>query len=289
MAGATAQAPQAGLSAAAVAATKIEKVKDNLFIITGSGTANRDAFSGGNTAVFVTNAGVVIVDTKLAGWGQVILDRVRTVTDKPITTIINTHTHGDHTGSNAFFGTSVETIVQENTKANMERMDAFKGENAKFLPKRTYKDTLSIGAGKDRIDLYYFGRGHTNGDTFVVFPALRTMHMGDLFPWKGAPFLDRSNGGSGVDMPQTLDKALKGIKNVDTIVGGHQPVQPWKDLQEYQRFNAELLTSVQAAMKAGKTVDEAAVSIDLTTRYAGYDAARTKPAIQAIYDELNKK
>ena len=289
MAGAAAQAPPTGLSAAAVAATKIEKVKDNLFIVTGSGTANRDAFSGGNTAVFVTDAGVVIVDTKLAGWGQVILDRVKTVTSKPITTIINTHTHGDHTGSNAFFGTSVDTIVHENTKTNMARMDAFKGDNAKFLPKRTYRDKLSMGAGKDQIDLYYFGRGHTDGDTFVVFPALRTMHMGDMFPWKDAPFLDRNNGGSGVDMPKTLDKALKGIKNVDTIVGGHQPVVQWKDLQEYQRFNADLLTAVEAAKKAGKSVDEAAASIDLTTKYAGYESTRTKAAIQAIYDELTKK
>jgi glyoxylase-like metal-dependent hydrolase (beta-lactamase superfamily II) len=289
MAVAAAQAPQAGLSVAAVAATKIEKVKDNLFIVTGSGVANRDAFSGGNTAVFVTDAGVVIVDTKLAGWGQVILDRVRSVTDKPITTIINTHTHGDHTGSNAFFGTSVETIVQENTKTNMARMDAFKGDNAKFLPKRTYKDRMSIGAGKDQIDLYYFGRGHTNGDTFVVFPALRTMHMGDMFPWKDAPFLDLTNGGSGVEMPKTLDKALRSVKNVDTIIGGHQPVQQWKDVQEYQRFNTDLLAAVQAAMKAGKSVDEAAASINLTTKYAGYESTRTKAAIQAIYDELSKK
>jgi cyclase len=284
-----AQAPPAAPSAAAIAAAKLEKIKDNLFIVTGSGTANRDLFSGGNTAIFVTDAGVVIVDTKLAGWGQVILDRVHSVTNKPITTIINTHTHGDHTGSNAFFGTSVETIVQENTKANMARMDAFKGDNAKFLPKRTYKDKLSIGAGKDQIDLYYFGRGHTDGDTFVVFPALRVMHMGDLFPWKDAPFLDRNNGGSGVEMPRTLDRALKGIKNVDTVIGGHQPVQQWKDLQEYQRFNADLLAAVEAAKKAGKSVDDAAASINLTTRYAGYESARTKAAIQAIYDEIDKK
>ena len=289
MAGAAAQAPAAGLSPAAVAATKIEKVRDNLYIITGSGTANRDAFSGGNTAVFITDAGVVIVDTKLAGWGQVILDRVRSVTSKPITTIINTHTHGDHTGSNAFFGTSVETIVQENTKATMARMDAFKGDNAKFLPTKTYKDKLSIGAGKDQIDLYYFGRGHTDGDTFVVFPALRVMHMGDLFPWKDAPFLDRNNGGSGVEIPETLDKALKGIKNVDTVIGGHQPVQQWKDLQEYQRFNTDLLAAVEATKKAGKSVDDAAASINLTTKYAGYETARTKAAIQAIYDEIDKK
>jgi cyclase len=281
--------PPAELSAAAVTATKIEKVKDNLYSITGSSVANRDAFSGGNTGVFITDTGVVIVDTKLAGWGQVILDRIKTVTNKPITTIINTHSHGDHTGSNEFFGTSVETIVQENTLANMARMDAFKVDKAKFLPKRTYKDKMSIGKGKDQIDLYHFGPGHTNGDTFVVFTALRTMHMGDMFPWKDAPFLDLTNGGSGVELPRTLDKLLKGVKNVDTIIGGHLPVQQWKDLEEYQRFNADLLAATRTSMKAGKSVDEAAASIDLTSKYPGYESMRVKAAIQAIYDELKRK
>src|SRR3954469_22824125 len=143
------QAPApAGPTPAALAATKIEKVKDNLYIITGSAPAPRDAFSGGNTAVFITDTGVVVVDTKLAGGGQVILDRIKTVTNKPVTMIINTHTHGDHTGSNEFFGTNVETIVQENTKANMERMDAFKGDKARFLPKKTYKDKTTVLSGK---------------------------------------------------------------------------------------------------------------------------------------------
>src|SRR5438874_7961296 len=107
---------QPPLPAAALAATQIEKVKDNLYMITGSDPTNRDAFSGGNTAVFVTDAGVVVVDTKLAGWGQVILDKIKTVTDKPVTTIINTHTHGDHTGSNNMFPARVEVIAQQNTK-----------------------------------------------------------------------------------------------------------------------------------------------------------------------------
>src|SRR6266516_4801622 len=86
---------------------------------------------------------------------------------------------------------TVEIVAHENTKTNMEKMDAFKGDNAKFLPKKTYKDKMTLGAGKDRIDLYYFGRGHTNGDTWVVFPALRVMHTGDMFAWKDAPTLDR--------------------------------------------------------------------------------------------------
>src|SRR5881397_2118868 len=134
-----------GPSAAALAATKIEKLKDNLYVITGSGVEPQDAFSGGNTAVFITDAGVVVVDTKLPGWGPTLLQRIKTVTPKPVTTIINTHTHSDHTGSNEFFGTEVTSVVHENTKANMVKMPEFSGNKAKFLPKRTYKDKLTLG------------------------------------------------------------------------------------------------------------------------------------------------
>jgi glyoxylase-like metal-dependent hydrolase (beta-lactamase superfamily II) len=282
------QAP-AGPSAAALAATKIEKVKDNLYVITGSAPMPRDSFSGGNTGVFITGKGVVVVDTKLAGWGQTILDRIRTVTDKPITTIINTHTHGDHTGSNDFFGASVETVVHENTRANMERMDAFKGEKTKFLPKRTYKDRLTIGSGTDQIDLYHFGPGHTNGDTFIVFTALRVMHAGDMFPWKDAPFIDRSNGGSGREWPRTFQRLLDGVKNVDTVIGGHLPLATWKDIQVFQQFTAELFAQSAAAHKAGRTVDEAVAAAGWVSKFPGYETTRLKAAVQAIYDELNQK
>ena len=280
--------PPAGPTPAALAATKIEKVKDNLYMITGSSVEDTNVFSGGNTAVFITDTGVVVVDTKLAGWGQVILDRIRTVTTKPVITIINTHTHGDHTGSNEAFGANVESVVQENTKANMEKMDAFKGDKALFLPKKTYKDKMTVLAGKEPIDLYYFGRGHTNGDTFVVFRALRIMHAGDMFPWKDAPFIDRNNGGSGVQWPKTLDKVLKNVKGVDTVIGGHQPVATWKDLQTFQQYTADLLAQSEAAMKAGKSVDDAIASLNFS-KYAGFESTRLKAAVQAIYDELGKK
>ena len=199
------QAP-AGPSAAAIAATKIEKVKENLYIITGSGASDQTAFSGGNTAVFITDAGVTLVDTKLPGFGPTLLERIKTVTDKPVTRIINTHAHDDHTGGNPFFGqaaagAAVESIVQENAKANMAKAPQWAGERAKFLPTRTYKDRLTIGSGKDRIDIYYVGRGHTDGDSFIVFPALRTMHVGDIFAWKALPYVDASAGGSVVEQP----------------------------------------------------------------------------------------
>jgi cyclase len=289
-----AQAPPAGPTPESLAATKIVKVKDNLYIITGSGAEAPNAFSGGNTAVFITDAGVVLVDTKLPGWGQVILDRVKTVTNKPVVTVINTHTHGDHTGSNGFFGATIDSIVQENTKANMAKMDDFKGGKARFLPRRTYKDKITIGSGKDEIDLYYFGAGHTNGDSFVVFPALRTMHVGDLFAWKALPYIDAENGGSVVAHPKTLASAIANIKNVDTIINGHIPVSTWNDLREYADFSKDFVTWGESQMKAGKTVDQAAAEYKLPTRYNGYkvtvneDFASPKINLQVLYNELKK-
>jgi glyoxylase-like metal-dependent hydrolase (beta-lactamase superfamily II) len=265
----------------------VQKVSDNYYVLTSSTPGNDATFSGGNVGVFITNGGVILVDTKLAGWGQTFLDRVKSITTKPVTTIINTHTHGDHTGNDDKFGTSVDLIAQEITKTNMAKMDAFKGDKAVFLPKRTFKDKMSIGSGAERIDLYYFGAGHTNGDAFVYFPALRVLQTGDIFAWKDGPRIDRANGGSGVQWPQTLAKALATVKNVDTVVPGHSPLMKLQDLQEYQRYTADLLTAVQAARKAGKSVDDAAASINLTDKYKGYKSERVKQAVQDIYDELN--
>jgi glyoxylase-like metal-dependent hydrolase (beta-lactamase superfamily II) len=284
-----------GPSAQAIAATKIEKVKENLYIITGSGAENQEAFSGGNVAVFITDAGVTLVDTKLPGFGPTILERIKTVTNKPVTRIINTHTHGDHTGGNGFFGASVESIVQENTKANMAKMQEFSGTNAQFLPKRTYKDKLTVGSGKEQIDLYYFGRGHTNGDTFVVFPALRTMHVGDIFAWKALPYVDTDNGGSVVEQPDTLAKAVATVKNVDTIINGHIPVGTFNDLKEYADFTKDFVDFARASMKAGKTVDQAAGEYKVAPRFKGYIAS-INPAfagalgnLKIAYAELGKK
>ena len=282
------QAPAAP-ARAALDATTIEKVKDNLYVITGSSTTPREAFSGGNTGVFITDRGVVVVDTKLAGWGPTILERIRSVTDKPVVTIINTHSHGDHTGSNEFFGAAVETVVHENTKANMMRMDAFKGGKAQFLPTRTYTDKLTLGSGKDQIDLYHFGAGHTSGDTFVVYTALRTLQAGDMFPWKDAPFIDRNNGGSGREWPLTLRKVLDNLKNVDSVIGGHQPVAAWKDFALFQQFTADLYAHAAGAHKAGRTVEQAVADTAWMGKYPGYQSTRLQAAVQAIYDELSGK
>jgi cyclase len=181
----------------------------------------------------------------------------------------------------------VEIVTHENTKANMEKMDALKGK-AHAMPDRTYKDKLSLMSGKDRVDLYYFGRGHTNGDTWVVFPALRVVHAGDLFARKGTPLIDVNNGGSGVEYPATLEKALKGIRNVDTVIPGHSPVTDWAALTEFTEFNRAFLAYVQGAVKAGKTAEQAIADIKLPDKFSAYQMTGTKDNVTKIYTELGK-
>jgi glyoxylase-like metal-dependent hydrolase (beta-lactamase superfamily II) len=265
---------------------EVEKVKDNLWVLRGG---------GGNTAVFATANGVTIVDAKNPGWGQPILDKVKELTPKPITTLINTHTHGDHVSGNVEFPASVDVVVQENTKANMEKMDIFKQNNNRGMPKRTFKDKMTIGSGADQIDLYYFGPGHTNGDAWVVFPALRIVHSGDIFANKGVPLIDGNNGGSMLHYSETLTKAYNGIKNVDTIINGHTPANTtWADLKEFADFNKDLLTWAQGELKAGKTPEQAAASWKLPEKYKGYSAQVSTMMgglagrVQRLADEMKK-
>jgi glyoxylase-like metal-dependent hydrolase (beta-lactamase superfamily II) len=215
------QQPQAARGGGQPAArvVEVEKLKDNFFILRGAG-------GGGNTSVFVQANGVTVVDTKNPGWGQPILDKIKELTPKPVTMIINTHTHGDHVSGNVEFPTTVDIVVQENTAANMKKMapvtglaapaatgatpapTIFEQNGGKGLPKRTFKDKMTIGSGADQIDLFYFGRGHTNGDAWVLFPALRVVTAGDIFAWSNQlPILDANNGGSGVEIAESLMKA----------------------------------------------------------------------------------
>jgi glyoxylase-like metal-dependent hydrolase (beta-lactamase superfamily II) len=268
----------------------VEKVKDNLFVLRGG---------GGNTAVFVTSTGVTLVDTKNPGWGQPLLDKVKTLTDKPVTRVINTHTHYDHTSGNVAMPATVEIVGHEMTSKNIAAgnpvtglgatPNVFKENPGKGLIKRTFKDKLTIGSGADQINLYYFGPAHTGGDAFVEFPALRVMHVGDTFPNKGMPIMDKSNGGSGVEYANTISKAVAGVPNVDWLINGHTPAQTTPaDMKEFAEFVREFVTTIQAAKKAGKTSDEAAAAWSTPAKYQGYappNADRAKAYAAVIYGE----
>jgi glyoxylase-like metal-dependent hydrolase (beta-lactamase superfamily II) len=273
-------------------------VYDILYVLTGN---------GGNTLALMRDDGVVLIDTKNPGSGKALQENIESVSDKPITTIINTHAHADHTGSNPEFPSAVQIIAQEHTKANMQKMDAFKGPNARFLPNKTVSDRMTLFDGPDRMELYYFGRGHTDGDLIVVFPEKRVAYFGDLFPAKAAPVIDVANGGSGVEFPKTLARAIAEIKGIARVVTGHDSSiavmanaasgsaifanprpMAWKDLEEYADFNRDFLAAVQEAMKAGKSAADAAASLQLPERYKDYNMQNARANVEAIYKELGK-
>jgi glyoxylase-like metal-dependent hydrolase (beta-lactamase superfamily II) len=234
-----------GVAAAGVAAQRqipptgtIAKVRANLYVVPGA---------GGNTTVFVTSAGVVLVDTKLANNGAAIMNQVKTVTDRPVSLIINTHSHPDHVGSNSYFAPTVEKVTHENAKRWMAANQEY-ASNPAVMPTSTFTDRMTLGTGPDQIDLYYFGPGHTNGDAFIVFPAVRAMAAGDIFAWKMAPLIDRAAGGSVIALPDSLENAVKGVANVDTVIEGHGDVNTWAGFREYAQFSRALLDAAKAGL-----------------------------------------
>src|SRR5262249_25831300 len=132
----------------------------------------------------------------------------------------------------------------------------------------------------------YFGRGHTGGDTFVVFPALKVMHSGDLFAGKGTPIMDANNGGSGLEYPNTLAKAAAGIRGVESVIPGHSAVTDWNAFKEYGEFMRDLVAAVQQAKKEGKTAEQAATDLKLPEKYKEYNMGRLKANVTQIYAEL---
>jgi glyoxylase-like metal-dependent hydrolase (beta-lactamase superfamily II) len=278
----------------------IEKIKNNLYKIPGAGS---------NTTVFITDAGVVLVDTKLAtsmvdgkvqNNGEMIMNQVKTVTDKPVTMIVNTHVHPDHNGSNSYFKAArptVEVVTHENTK---KWVDANPKADPAWVPTRTFSDKTTIGKGKDQIDLYYFGAGHTNGDAFVVFKDLRAMCIGDLMAWNMAPLIDPATGGSVIALPDTLEKAVKGIRDVDVVIEGHGNVNTWAGLRDYAEFNRELLNVSRASLKKGETPEQALAELEKNKKlavflkddllagleYGGTPRSRALININVAYQEL---
>ena len=290
-----------GAASAAISATtvqqgdmvvEVERLQDNLYVLRGG---------GGTSAAFITSDGVVLIDTKLEGWGQPLIDRIGELTDNPVTTLINTHSHFDHVSGNVEFPASVEVVAHTNAARLMDewnpvtgiagtRPDVFEASGGQGMPTQTYDDRLTLGSGDDQVDLYYFGRGHTGGDTWVVFPALRVMHAGDMFPGKQVPIMDASNGGSGVDYAQTLQNAHMTVTEIDQIITGHSTLMTRDDLAEMTDFVDAFVQAVRAGKAAGQSAQQVAEGWSVPSQFEGFrspPAERLQAYVQVIFDELD--
>ena len=246
----------------------------------------------------------IIIDTKRSSrWAQPMMNKVANVTDQPVKRIINTNAF--NSGSNAEFPDVVEIISHQNARSIMTNMDAFSGENSKFLPNKTFTDELSfavetsgVETGKNHIDLLYRGPGHTNGDIVVVMPMYSAVFLGDLFPAKATPVINTAHGGSGVAFPDTLDniiKALERYENIAVVIPGRVDSPPvpvmgsWlqlTDLRDYAEFNRAFLESVKISFEAGRTIDEAIALLVLPKKFEEYGMQHAETNVQTIYAEL---
>jgi glyoxylase-like metal-dependent hydrolase (beta-lactamase superfamily II) len=206
---------------------------------------------------------------------------------------------------NVEFPATVDIVVQENTATNMKQMrpvtglskpgapappNIFEQNGGKGLPKRTFKDRMTLFKGPDQIELYYFGRGHTNGDAWVLFPTLRVLTAGDIVSGKNLPLLDANNGGSGLEIGNSIAKAHSALsKMADTVVTGHSVNMNMTELQEYATFNREFADAMRSAKKAGQSVEEVVKTWKQPAKYTGYadvQEARLRSNVQVIFDEI---
>ncbi len=222
----------------------MEKVTDNLYVIIGN---------GGNVAVLPTTEGVLLVDDKFAQDAPEILAKVKTVSDKPLRYVLNTHQHGDHTGGNvAMMEAGAQTLIHRNARDNML------AGKMPGLPLITFADEAQVFIGGKEVEARHLGRGHTNGDSVIYFPSERVLHTGDLFVNGTAPFIDYSAHGSIVEWDHTIERALQ--LDFDKVIPGHGPVGTKADLVKWRTTIATLRTRAKAACAAGEA--DAAKRID---------------------------
>jgi len=249
--------------------TEIEQVNGNVYKIWGA---------GGNTTVFIRDNDVVLVDTKLPNSGEQILAEVRKVTDLPIGMIINTHSHPDHMGSNnELDGDGIEVVAHVNSE---KRMEAEGGPFGVSEVDRSFTNYMQIGEGADRIELYHFGAGHTDGDAFVVFPEDRTMAAGDIYAWHMSPLIDPGSGGSILATPTTLTAAVYGIDGVDHVIQGHGDVSTWEEFHSFTNFNRALVQVAEQTLQAGGTERDALETLSANPGFAIFLGTEVLPGLE---------
>jgi len=226
--------------------TAIRQVKDGLYVIPGYD----GAVTGGNVAVRVTPEGVLIVDDRLPPQSTEIAAKVGSVSKQPIRYVVSTHHHGDHTGGHAEFIKTAEIVAHRNNRTNMVR-----GKLAN-PPRMTFTDEASVFLGGVETRALYYGRGHTDGDAVIYFPARRAIHTGDLVVWGRrtdktllTPFVDRGNGGSLVAWIATLDRVL-GL-DFDVAIPGHGPVLTKEQVRTFRQNLVTLRQRVTDAARPG--------------------------------------
>jgi cyclase len=234
---------------------KLEKISEGLFQISGG--------RGANGGLCVGDNGVLVIDAKMTKESvEQTIDEIKKITDKPIKYLVNTHSDGDHVTGNRFFPESVMIIAHENCRKeffhprrNGEPSEWNDPRLAPFLPSLTYRDKMDIYLGSKKVELWYFGVGHTTGDTVVYFPQEKTAFLGDQI-FIGRPQLIHSyKGGNSFGHVKTLIKMLETLEAERFCSGHSDPID-----RSTVKHHIEEMEKIQGRIKSfidqGKSLEE---------------------------------
>ncbi|MEO6851229.1 MAG: MBL fold metallo-hydrolase [Mucilaginibacter sp.] len=251
------------------------------------------AEQGGTIAWMINKEGIVVVDAEFPAPANHLIAELKKQSAKPFEWLINTHHHGDHTSGNiAFKGLVKNVAAHSNSLANQTKVAiAQKKEEQQLYPDTTFTDKWKIKVGDEKIQAYYWGPGHTNGDAIIHFEHANIVHMGDLVFNRRYPFVDRSAGASVKNWPIALEMAQKKFDKDTLFIFGHA-FDPLKvtgnmdDLKAMQNYMEKLADFVQSGIKAGKSKDEIikATSIPGVTDWQGDGIDRS---LTAAYEEFS--
>ena len=229
-------------------------VKGNIYYLEGS---------GGNIGVIVGDDGVLIVDDQFAPLTNKIEAAITDLTKLPVTFVVNSHFHYDHTDGNENFGRAGAFIVaQDNARRRMESTQVLASgrEQEAYedvgLPKITFIDSMRFYFNDEPNELIHTGPGHTDGDAQVHFLESNVIHTGDMFVRYVLPFIDQNNGGSLDGMIEATDKLASIINDETIIIPGHGELSNRDDLLNYRDMLVTIRGNLTRAKVQGLTPAE---------------------------------
>ena len=231
---------------------KATKVAGSVYMLEGS---------GGNIGVCAGEDGIVIVDDQFAPLAPKIKEALKSISDKPLKFVINTHFHGDHTGGNAEFGREATIIAHDNVRKRLADPEPTGGNPAKppakeALPVVTFNDRTTVHVNGEEIRAIHFPHGHTDTDSVIFFTRANVVHMGDDFVTYGFPFVDTRHGGSVSGMIAGVEKVLSMVPPDVKIIPGHGALSTPDDMRKFVEMLKDTRQLVADAVKEGKTIQQ---------------------------------
>jgi cyclase len=251
------------------------KVKDDLYVLQNQAHTMGDLIAyGGNATILLTDAGVLLIDSKSDREHDDLIAKLKTLTDKPVKYVILTHNHGDHTGGAAKLQAMGATLlISADDRENMMR-----GGNQAGVPDLSYIGRAQVTLGGKTAELYQF-RGHTRGDTAVYFPAERVIVLGDLLTTADTipPIVNYADGGSWSDWRKSIAQILR--MDFDTVIPGHGPVITKSQLAERLARMTAIQERVRALVREKKTEAEIGQTLVKEFNWGGGPSAGNIPGM----------